>query len=630
MNAKWINKIKTRREKLNIVKKELKGYFVGLDDIIDKIINNLEVWYVMPEVITRPVIINLWGMTGVGKTDLVRKLVEKLGFSDKFCEIQMDMDGAGWSGSKVQSRLLSSGIEEETPGVILFDEFQRFKTIDKDNDVKHERYQDIWMLLSDGKFEYNSNKINTILEKFMDIAYEQQIYTNINNVDNEKGKYNIRPSMASELKSLLKLEAPVKDIMKYTAEERMKLLGTALKNKNINKPDNYNKLLIFVSGNIDEAYTMANNVDDADNDADILYERSLGLTFVDIKTALTKRFKPEQISRLGNIHVIYPSFSKNSYEKIIKKRVAVIIDNIKKTTNINIEVTDAMYQTIYDNSVFPTQGVRPVFTTISSMFESKLSLFVLKAIESNQSKIIIDFDNGNIVSKIKNKIIKQKISCLLDKIKEDTSIEVKTLVSVHEAAHALVYAMKFKTAPLQIKANLVNRNGGFMSPHIILNSKQQILNDVQVLLAGYIAEALIFGIKNRTSGAVNDLETATRNIGSYIRSLGMNGNIGVINSDKNTFGYSNLIHNEQETDKEIENILKDCEKECHNLLEQNQNLLIKISDYLIKNNNLNAKEFCKLVKNELPHLIIKEAKEYITEDYKSLYEQHKKRMKYKV
>jgi ATP-dependent Clp protease ATP-binding subunit ClpA len=70
-----LKRIKSRRKALQKIAKELKGDFVGLDEIIDEIIRNIEVWYVMPEVITRPVIVNLWGMTGVGKTDLVRRLV---------------------------------------------------------------------------------------------------------------------------------------------------------------------------------------------------------------------------------------------------------------------------------------------------------------------------------------------------------------------------------------------------------------------------------------------------------------------------------------------------------------------------------------------------------------------------
>lgn len=38
----------------------------------------MRVWALIPEALTRPVIINLWAMTGVGKTDLVRHLISEL------------------------------------------------------------------------------------------------------------------------------------------------------------------------------------------------------------------------------------------------------------------------------------------------------------------------------------------------------------------------------------------------------------------------------------------------------------------------------------------------------------------------------------------------------------------------
>ena len=64
----------TRSEKTKFLKeisKTLKNEFVGLDGIVDQIIQSVTPWYVTPEIITRPVIVSLWGMTGTGKTSIV-------------------------------------------------------------------------------------------------------------------------------------------------------------------------------------------------------------------------------------------------------------------------------------------------------------------------------------------------------------------------------------------------------------------------------------------------------------------------------------------------------------------------------------------------------------------------------
>ena len=70
--------IDARRARLEQARLVLKERFVGIDSVIDELCDAITVWFVMPEILRRPVIVNLWGMTGVGKTDLVRKLVDAL------------------------------------------------------------------------------------------------------------------------------------------------------------------------------------------------------------------------------------------------------------------------------------------------------------------------------------------------------------------------------------------------------------------------------------------------------------------------------------------------------------------------------------------------------------------------
>ena len=95
--------------------------------------------------------------------------------------------------------------------------------------------------------------------------------------------------------------------MKMSDNEIITLLESELQQNKINNGVKYNQMLIFISGNIDEAYNFAENVDDVDRDADVYYEMSKKINFLNIKNALTDKFKPEQISRFGNNHIIYPT-----------------------------------------------------------------------------------------------------------------------------------------------------------------------------------------------------------------------------------------------------------------------------------------------------------------------------------
>ena len=161
-----------KREKLEKARVILKEKFVGLDNIIDQIISNIEAWYLMPEVVNRPIIVNLWGLTGVGKTDLVRRLVKILEFSDRYLEIQMDTKTD--YRSSVKSILLSSNIEEGQPGIILLDEIQRFRSIDEQGEeIREKDFQDVWMLLSDGKFDGEHTK-SELTGEILDILYSRE------------------------------------------------------------------------------------------------------------------------------------------------------------------------------------------------------------------------------------------------------------------------------------------------------------------------------------------------------------------------------------------------------------------------------------------------------------------------
>ena len=67
-----------KKERLELLKVKLKKDFVGIDNIIDDVVSSISPFYLFPESIKRPIVINLWGMTGTGKTSLIESLVDFL------------------------------------------------------------------------------------------------------------------------------------------------------------------------------------------------------------------------------------------------------------------------------------------------------------------------------------------------------------------------------------------------------------------------------------------------------------------------------------------------------------------------------------------------------------------------
>ena len=94
-------------EKLQQTKDKLKSEFVGIDEIIDRVIDSITPWYITPEVLERPTVVSLWGLTGTGKTSLIRKLVKYLDLSGK----SLFFD-CGEQGGDADSRLFSDKLDD--------------------------------------------------------------------------------------------------------------------------------------------------------------------------------------------------------------------------------------------------------------------------------------------------------------------------------------------------------------------------------------------------------------------------------------------------------------------------------------------------------------------------------------
>jgi len=170
--------VKERYKVFNNAKDKLKKDFYGIDSVIDKIFESIETWYIYPEYMTRPCIINLWGLTGVGKTDLVKKLKTYLKI-ESFATTEMDN-----TSSTIEDMTCDTYIDrksksifdllnqyEITPdkhSILMLDEIHRYRTLDIEGKPVHRnRYNDIWRLLSDGAL-YDSNlglyKINEAID----------------------------------------------------------------------------------------------------------------------------------------------------------------------------------------------------------------------------------------------------------------------------------------------------------------------------------------------------------------------------------------------------------------------------------------------------------------------------------
>ena len=603
INLEEINNKKLRLEKIKI---ELKHEFIGIDYIIDELVDYIQIWYLMPEILTRPIIVNLWGMTGVGKTDLIRKLVSKLDYQDRFVEVELSNGESTWNSS-VSSILETNGINNAKPAIVLFDEIQRFYTIDSEGKpLLNTRFQDFWELLSDGKLAKRDAKesIDDYLQRYLYAAMQRQ---------KRKQKLKDAPPMppdplnpmggnysedeeatvgvweAQSLKKIFDLKESVNEIAEMREEDVLMMMQQTREKKKVYEPINHSKTLIIISGNLDEAYSMANETGEADIEADIFRAYTEKITIVDIKNALSRKFKPEQVARFGNIHLIYKSLRKVDFESLISEELLKIIKKNKEHFGVDIEITKNLNQLIYQNGVFPVQGVRPVFSSITDIVEANLSKLLFEAFMGNLMHIAMDYDfeKKKIIAQLAGKrTIELDYVGKIDQIRQDNSPDMVANIAVHESGHAIVYGILLGLAPLQLQSRVASRYAqGFSFPHLIHLSKENIVNKIKIFLAGGIAEEIIFGDEKATISRSFDREEATSMIMEYIRKYGFDKNFQAYYAHSGPYSMELSV-----TDWAIEKMIRDLAKETRELLEKNKDFLISLSKELAKKGSLKPLE----------------------------------------
>ncbi len=580
----------------------LKRELFGIDPVIDQVIESVRAWYVLPQLITRPVIVCLWGLTGTGKTQLVRQLAKHLGFYDRFVEVQMDGFSHGasrYNASSVAGMLAQSNVAEGEPGILVLDEFQRYRTVDDGKDVKVERYQDVWALLSDGRLPPMLSLLGEIETSLASAAYDALDRDEEEEEKLRTRKLKLSPWEAREIKSTLKLKEPLAEIMTWMPEHVQERLR-AFRDSAMSWETDYSRLLVFVCGNLDEMYDqMATRVEDCDTDADVFHTLTRKLSVIDVKKALTERFKPEQIARLGNNHVVYPSLSRAAYEQLIRTVCARYVEEIRASSGLCFTLGEEMHPRIYANAVFPTQGTRPLFSSIHAILSSTLVNAALWAFENGAAAgdtVALSMPDGEarIVAQANGLRKSFAVALELDRIKRRSSEDFRALLAVHEAGHGLAYAVLCGRAPLEIKINIASFEGGYNSyaPRKAW-SRRDMLDSICITLAGRAAEELVFGADHSTSGAESDLRNATATAARFVRHLGFDTNLS--RTDVTTDSNDNLNTSVEATNPAIESLLAGEYARAAKLLRTHREQLLEIVDTLLRDGAIAPEDFCALL-----------------------------------
>lgn len=587
-----------RNRQLQEIAIQLKRELFGIDAIIDRVIDSVRAWYVMPELVARPVIVCLWGLTGTGKTQLVRRLTQLLGFYDRFVEVQMDgfSNGASWRGAQsISGMLAQSGVREGEPGILALDEFQRFRTIDnKRGDLRVERYQDIWALLSDGRLPPALSLLGDIESSIAEAAFDAERA----DPDDAKLRFKLGTWDAKELQRTLKLNEPLMEIMGWSPDQIQDRLREFRESGEQQWETDYSRLLVFVCGNLDEMYeALATSVDDCDSDADIFHALTGKLSLIDVKQALNRRFKPEQVARLGNEHIIYPSLPRYAYEQLIGRTCARYAQETEGRCGLRFELTDSLRAQIYANAVFPAQGARPLFSSLHAILGTGLAKAAIWALERGAKagdQVELTADGRSLTARWADESIAIGAPFEINRLRQRGNPDFRALLAVHEAGHGLVHALLFGRAPKEIKIHVASFEGGYNTyASRKVWSRRNMLDSICTGLAGRAAELLVFGEALSSSGAESDLRKATETAARMLRHLGHGDRIG--RHDVASESEDNTCTDVEASNAPIEALLQTEHARATALIETHRTALLALVDELMAQGQVTPARFAALV-----------------------------------
>ena len=681
-----IEEIKRKNEVIDNAIVELKKKYIGVDEQIDEIMNNVRTWYCYPQLQDRPCVINLWGLSGCSKTDSVRTIAKLLDLEEdliyfNFADIN---EKNAW---EIENDIEDSVGNNKSNRIIVYDEFQYAATLDKQKEEKDNKgaLKPFWELLDTGILNkkpemrtlFNVYKAYLILKRIVDTKYPIKLVNGkwlnsedyIKNLDGYERKSifevfiesekEIKPNIGCDMgqnnNGPIRIDSKTKHVNRCVELNPWFIDNVVDVYDNVNNSkfstDNvdirkkiysmnvtelmeffYNlyhssckgyKLdfkdsLVFVIGNLDEAYDVSFNVN-PDMSPDQFHKITKKITVVDIKEALKDRFRNEQIARLGNIHVIYPSFSSRTFKGIIDLQLSKYAKEVEDRIGCKLTYDPSIKNIIYREGVFPTHGTRPVFSTIQEIVKSRLPE-VMKAMTDAKLAQKLDsleysYSNGYVRVKTydidRNLLttVKSKLKLRVDNLRKSTLDDKQALCAVHESGHFVVYASIYGNVPSKlISVATESGMGGFLLQDVdederAMKTYDYYMNNIKIALGGYVAERIVFGDDNKTSGAVSDLKKATSIASKMVLELGMYSAVFKSNIPSMDSQYLVIDDKREDSNRTVNCIITRAIEELDELFSDDDYriMLKKSSDYLSTHSELprnKMKEIYSVIPNE--------------------------------
>ncbi len=182
----------------------------------------------------------------------------------------------------------------------------------------------------------------------------------------------------------------------------------------------------------------------------------------------------------------------------------------------------------------------------------------------------------------------------------------RRITAYHESGHAILFHLLSEVGPVHLVSIIPNGRGagGYTMPlpenDNVFNTKEKMLQDIQVSFGGRIAEELIFG--DITTGASQDIKQATQVAQAMVVKYGMSEEVGLVNYEVDSgeevflgrdLGHSRSYGEKIATmiDEEVRRIIEECYAKAKQIIIDNMDVLHRCANLLLEKERIDRPEF---------------------------------------
>ncbi|XP_026887513.2 ATP-dependent zinc metalloprotease YME1L1b [Electrophorus electricus] len=210
----------------------------------------------------------------------------------------------------------------------------------------------------------------------------------------------------------------------------------------------------------------------------------------------------------------------------------------------------------------------------------------------NQAALKAAVDGKDLVTMKELEFAKDKILMGPERRSAEIDNKNKMITAYHESGHAIIAYYTKDAMPIN-KATIMPR--GPTLGHVSMlpendrwsETRSQLLAQMDVSMGGRVAEELIFGHENITTGASSDFDSATKIAKMMVTRFGMSEKLGVMT-------YTDLTKQSPETqaviEQEVRTLLRDSYERAKTLLKSRAKEHKSLAEALLRYETLDAKE----------------------------------------